>query len=46
VLLRFYGDMSLAEISEATGNPVGTIKSRLHRGVATLRDQLESTATS
>jgi len=40
VLLRFYGELSLDEIAEATRNPLGTVKSRLSRGVASLRDQL------
>jgi len=42
VLLRFYGDLSLEEIAEATRHPIGTVKSRLSRGVAGLRDQLAS----
>jgi RNA polymerase sigma-70 factor (ECF subfamily) len=41
ILLRFYGDLSLQEIAEATSHPVGTVKSRLHRGMAVLRDHLE-----
>jgi RNA polymerase sigma-70 factor (ECF subfamily) len=40
ILLRFYGDRSLQEIAELTGNPVGTVKSRLHRGMVSLRDHL------
>jgi RNA polymerase sigma-70 factor (ECF subfamily) len=40
VMLRFYGDLSLDEIAEATRHPIGTVKSRLSRGVASLRDQL------
>ena len=40
VMLRFYGDLSLDEIAEATSHPIGTVKSRLSRGVASLRDQL------
>jgi RNA polymerase sigma-70 factor (ECF subfamily) len=40
VLLRFYGDLSLDEIAEATQHPIGTVKSRLSRAVASLRDQL------
>jgi RNA polymerase sigma-70 factor (ECF subfamily) len=42
VMLRFYGELSLEEIAEATRNPIGTVKSRLSRGVASLRDQLET----
>jgi DNA-directed RNA polymerase specialized sigma24 family protein len=39
-MLRFYGELSLDEIAEATAHPIGTVKSRLSRGVANLRDQL------
>lgn len=38
--LRFYGDLSLQEIAEVTNRPVGTVKSRLHRGLIALRDRL------
>ena len=38
VALRFYGDLTIDEISRATSVPVGTVKSRLHRGLAGLRD--------
>ena len=41
VLLRFYGDLSLEEIAQATSHPLGTVKSRLARGMARLRDRLE-----
>ena len=41
VLLRFYGDLSLEEIARATSHPLGTVKSRLSRGIARLRDELE-----
>ena len=41
ILLRFFGDMSLQEIAANTDLPVGTVKSRLHRGIAALRDQLQ-----
>lgn len=40
VVLRFYGDLSLQEIAELTSHPVGTVKSRLHRGMAGLRGHL------
>jgi RNA polymerase sigma-70 factor (ECF subfamily) len=40
VALRFYGDLSLQEIAEVTNRPVGTVKSRLHRGLAALRDRM------
>jgi RNA polymerase sigma-70 factor (ECF subfamily) len=42
VAMRFYGGMSLDEISSATGAPVGTVKSRLHRALAALRGRIES----
>jgi RNA polymerase sigma-70 factor (ECF subfamily) len=35
--LRVLADLDLAEIAAATGRPVGTVKSRLHRAVAALR---------
>lgn len=41
ILLRFYGDLSLHEIADLTSHPLGTVKSRLHRGMAALRDRLE-----
>ena len=42
VLLRFYADLSLQEIARVTSHPIGTVKSRLSRGVTNLRDQLTS----
>jgi RNA polymerase sigma-70 factor, ECF subfamily len=41
VALRFFGEMSLAEIAEASGRPVGTVKTHLHRGLMRLRRELE-----
>lgn len=40
VELRFFGDLSLEEIARTTRIPVGTVKSRLHRGLASLRASL------
>jgi RNA polymerase sigma-70 factor (ECF subfamily) len=37
VLLRYRDDLTLAEIAEAAGVPLGTVKSRLHNAVETLR---------
>jgi RNA polymerase sigma-70 factor, ECF subfamily len=37
VLMRFVDDMSLLEIAQALGIPEGTVKSRLHNALATLR---------
>lgn len=42
VAMRFYADMSLDEIATATGAPMGTVKSRLHRALAALRGRLGS----
>ena len=38
LLMRFVDGMSLAEIGEALGIPEGTVKSRLHNAIATLRE--------
>ncbi len=40
VALRFFGDLSLAEIAQASGRPLGTVKTHLHRGLGRLRDNL------
>ena len=37
LLLRFVDDLSLAEISDVLGIPLGTVKSRLHNGLDRLR---------
>jgi RNA polymerase sigma-70 factor (ECF subfamily) len=37
LLLRFVDGLSLAEVAEAMDIPLGTVKSRLHNGLATLR---------
>ena len=41
VLLRYYQDMKLGEISKALGVPEGTVTSRLNRARARLRARLE-----
>ena len=38
VALRFFADLSLAEIALVTGRPVATIKTHLRRGLQRLRD--------
>jgi RNA polymerase sigma-70 factor (ECF subfamily) len=38
VMLRFYGELSLAEIAAQTGRPLGTVKTHLFRGLGKLRD--------
>ncbi len=40
VALRFFGELSLAEIATATGRPIGTVKAQLHRGLNRLRHTL------
>jgi len=41
VILRYYQELSLAEIAEALNIPVGTVKSRLSLGLGRLRTMLE-----
>ncbi len=40
LVLRFYGDLSTAEIAEAMDCRPGTVSSLLHRGLADLRKEL------
>ena len=37
VTLRFFGELSLAEIARQTERPLGTVKTHLHRGLLRLR---------
>lgn len=41
IVLRFYAELSVRDISRATGLPEGTVKSRLHRAIGRLRELLE-----
>jgi RNA polymerase sigma-70 factor (ECF subfamily) len=41
IILRYYQDLSLAEIAEALSIPIGTVKSRLSLGLRQLRGQLK-----
>ena len=41
ILLRYYQDLSLAEIAQTLNIPIGTVKSRLSLGVQRLRSLLE-----
>jgi RNA polymerase sigma-70 factor, ECF subfamily len=41
LVLRFQEDLSLQEISAIVGAPVSTVASRIYRGLATLRPQLD-----
>lgn len=43
VVLRYFHDMSLAEIGEVVSLPVTTVKTRLHRGREALRKKLGPT---
>jgi len=40
VVLRYYHDLAYTEIAELLGIPVGSVKSRLHRGLAALEPSL------
>lgn len=44
IALRFFGDLSLDEIAAATGRPLGTVKTHLHRGLLRLRTVVEGGA--
>jgi RNA polymerase sigma-70 factor (ECF subfamily) len=37
VVLRHVRDLSYAEVAEALGQPVGTVKANVHRGLKLLR---------
>ena len=37
VALRFFGELSLAEVAESTGRPLSTVKTHLRRGLERLR---------
>lgn len=41
--LRFFADLDLNEITLITGTPLGTVKSRLHRALNSLRQHLRPT---
>lgn len=42
LLLRVVGDLSLAEVADVLGKPVGAVKALQHRALARLRRQVES----
>ena len=42
VALRFFSELSLAEIAVEAGRPLGTVKTHLHRGLQRLRRALEA----
>ena len=39
--MAFFGGLTQSEISEQLGQPLGTVKARIRRGMLTLRDALE-----
>ena len=41
VVLRYFAELTVPEIAETTGTREGTVKSRLHRALAKLREHLE-----
>jgi RNA polymerase sigma-70 factor (ECF subfamily) len=41
LVLRFYEELSLEEISTVTKAPLSTVKSRLYRGLAALKPRVE-----
>ncbi len=41
LVLRFADDLSLAQIAEALGIPLGTVKSRLHAALTALKSRVE-----
>lgn len=46
LILRFYEDLSLEEIAGVTHAPLSTVKSRLYRGLASLRPAIEQLRTT
>ena len=41
IALRFFGELSLDEIADQTGRPLGTVKTHLRRGLLRLRSSIE-----
>jgi RNA polymerase sigma-70 factor (ECF subfamily) len=41
IVLRFHEELSLEEISQVTRSPLSTVKSRLYRGMASLKPRIE-----
>jgi RNA polymerase sigma-70 factor (ECF subfamily) len=44
ILLHYWADLTLDGVAERVGWPVGTVKSRLHRGLAAMRGRLNAAA--
>lgn len=45
VALRFFAELSLAEVAEATGRPINTVKTHLRRGLERLRPLIGAPGT-
>jgi RNA polymerase sigma-70 factor, ECF subfamily len=41
IVMRFYSQLSFKEISEMRGEPIGTVISKVHRGLKKLRELME-----
>ncbi|MHC4744737.1 MAG: RNA polymerase sigma factor [Planctomycetota bacterium] len=41
IQLKFAGNLSYAEIAQTLGIPIGTVRSRLHRGLKAVRKEIE-----
>lgn len=41
VVLRYYQDLSYEQIASIVGCPIGTVRSRLNRGLASMREEVE-----
>jgi RNA polymerase sigma-70 factor, ECF subfamily len=46
LVLRFYEELSLEEIAAVTKAPLSTVKSRLYRGLAALKPEMEQLRAS
>jgi RNA polymerase sigma-70 factor (ECF subfamily) len=46
IVLRYFAEMSVPEIASALGWAEGTVKSRIHRGLAKLKEHFTETATA
>jgi len=46
LMLRFHEEMSLEEIASVTRAPLSTVKSRLYRGLAALKPEIERLRSS
>jgi RNA polymerase sigma-70 factor (ECF subfamily) len=46
LVLRFYEELSLEEIAGVTRAPLSTVKSRLYRGLAALKPEMEQLRVS